>query len=241
VCQARLRLPHSISSQRLSSGRSDAHWSDQCSNDTHTKANGHTATTDTSASVCLSIQLLQGWYKEEPTETLEPCTQASGHTHRQAPYHHPIRSLLTDYYQSKGPQVQKQLSVWPWDPLWEWEVKSFEKRRISQLHSFGICHSQEDRNRKKQLSQAARAMSDPKGWLASEVLWSWCNAGRGSHSMVEHVASWHLALGLEGIISWKAKKPITLTPPHNNPHLRVICKLELIHLFMISLQRLLLN
>lgn len=87
-------LSHSISSKRLSSGRSDAHWSDQGSNNTHTKANRHTETTDTS--LHLSVQLLQAWSKEELAEAPEPWTLASRST-QPGTYHHPLWLLLMDF------------------------------------------------------------------------------------------------------------------------------------------------
>lgn len=63
---------------------------------TPTPKSTDTETTDTS--LLLSIQLLQARYKEE---ALELWTQAFRHTHSQAPYHHPLQSLLMELSSAK--------------------------------------------------------------------------------------------------------------------------------------------
>lgn len=94
----------------------------------------------------------------------------------EAPCHHPSTAhsgccghyLKNTSSATRSPQVEEGIFYpWPWEPLWEWEAESFQKMMIiSQLHSFGICHSQEGRNWKKQLSQAAKSMSQSQGIIS---------------------------------------------------------------------------
>lgn len=118
----------------LPTGKSDRHRGEWWLYQYHSKANRHRDHGLESE----FVYLFQSWYKEEAAEThLNPWTLAS----KTQPGTLPSPSPVIDYVKGLL-KFRSNFQSWPWEPLWEREVKGFQKTMISQLHSFGICHSQ---------------------------------------------------------------------------------------------------